>query len=152
MVRNILVLVIVAFLLMACNPNGDDEKDAKAQIVNIIREIEYTFNNTVQGGNDVSSIMKYYSEDYRHNGANKMEVNNRWVTRAREYSSMRVEVIDVYKNYIDDNRNVVLTTYFYSRSNNNPVLDIYNDFSVFSDEDGGWKIIGNGVNISIGNQ
>jgi len=147
MYKNVLVLLIIAFLLMACDPT-DNNKEAEAEIANIIREIEYTFNYTVQGGNDVAPIMRYYSDNYKHNGDDKTQVTNRWVNRAREYSSMRTDVINI--NVYGRDAIVILTTYFYPRGNSNyPELDIHNDFSVFIDDVDGWKIIGNQVNISI---
>jgi len=150
MYKNVLILVIIGFLLLSCDPT-DDKKVAEAEIANIIRELEYTFNNTVQGGNDVTSIMRYYSDNYRHNGADKTQVANRWVTRAREYSSMNTDIINII--VYERDATVILTTYFYPRGNNNrPELDIYNDFSVFYDDDDGWKIFGNQLNISIDNQ
>jgi len=141
-IRYLLIILLSTMLLLSCSDNGDVPK---ARMANIIRDIEHSFNDTVSGGNDVSSIMKYYHEDYRHNGGDRNHINGVWRTRARDYeNNMKTHIIS-----IDTDNNVVhLTITFYPRGSETPIIytdpGTFGDMSFFyEDDDGKWWIYGN---------
>jgi len=140
-IKYMLIILLSIMLFISCSDKGDVPK---ARVANIIRDIEHSFNNTVMGGSDVSSIMKYYHDDYSHNGAVKAIAQAKWSERADLYDGMKAEIIRIS---IDGDYGIAtLKITFYLRGGETvpPYTDpdTFGDMSYFIEQDKVWKIWG----------
>jgi len=140
-----LLVILCACLLLSCSDPQDEDID-RARISNIIRDIEYSFNQHDATGFDASPIMQYYAEYYLNNGENKINAQSEWTKRANRFSSMKTEIhnIDVSTTPAE----VRLTVTFLEWNSSSPFIytdpGTYGDLSYFCNDDvSGWVICGN---------
>ena len=139
--KKIIILFLSILILNSCI-FSDKESIDKAQILDILKQIEYSFNQF-----DLEPIMKNYHPDFFHRGKTFYNEESVWIDRKVLYLNL---LIDDIKITLDHNFAIVrMKVYFWEYHNEIPIQfiepEINGDMSYFYFDDyiGEWKIFGN---------
>ena len=136
-------IVIISLFLITCNLSEKEDID-KAQITNILRDIENIFNGVDSVQNKHDKIISYYHTDYLHNSERLVSVGNFWSIRLNDYTNIKIE--DIRINLDDDFAFASFKLTFFDRDNkpNGPYPEpVFGILSYFWHDLTSWRIYGN---------
>ena len=117
--KRLLFLILISLLWSACNLSDDDI--ARSLIAGILRDIEFQFNQQ-NPDQSVKKIMEYYHPDYKHNSEGGLvSVENFWSKYIIDYSSMKIENVDI-DFYNDDRAIAQFKITFFDKDNKPSIL------------------------------
>ena len=143
--KKYIFMIVLPLFLLSCNLSDKEDID-KAQIVNILRDIEYIFNSGDSVQQKYDKIMAYYHEDYLHNSERIVSVGNFWHLRINDFTNIKIDDISIS---LDDDRALArFKLTFFDRDNKpngpypEPTLGI---LSFFWHDFTSWRIYGNQI-------